>query len=87
MGLTLTLIPTLDSDHFNRKIKSISTKQFNLWQKKYLFDAIKGISYGQSFCETFKVLDYRIYFLDDKDLCDQIIKKWWINDRNNISNI
>ena len=35
----------------------ITRTQFEYWQKLYTWDAIKGISYGESFCKYFKIYD------------------------------
>ena len=35
----------------------ITRTQFEYWQKLYTWDAIKGISYGESFCKYFEIYD------------------------------
>ena len=60
------------------KSKPISVDSYNKWQKEYVFDALKGILPGQSFCERFKIQDYRIRFTRDWTLCNHLIQRDWI---------
>lgn len=56
----------------------ISLEQYKCWQKQYTFEALKGAKYGASFCQHFKILDYRIFFESTPQSCDNIIRKEWI---------
>ena len=38
-------------------VKKISIEEYNVWQRQYLFDALSGMTYGESFCDYFKVND------------------------------
>ncbi len=42
---------------FNARDLRISQAQFEHWQKLYTWDAIKGITYGESFCKYFEIYD------------------------------
>jgi hypothetical protein len=42
---------------FNARDLRITRTQFEHWQKLYTWDAIKGISYGESFCKYFEIYD------------------------------
>jgi hypothetical protein len=56
----------------------ITKQQFAAWRKQYTLDALQGTRYGVSFCQYFKILDYRIYFDSTPERCDEIIQKEWI---------
>jgi hypothetical protein len=40
----------------------ITQKQFDQWQKLVCFDIIKGLRYGQSFCNHFEISDNILYY-------------------------
>ncbi len=58
--------------------RCITKKQFAAWRKQYTLDALRGTRYGVSFCQYFKILDYRIYFDSTPERCDEIIRKEWL---------
>jgi hypothetical protein len=42
--------------------KKITEQQFNEWQKQISFDLVKGLRYGQSFCNYFGITDNILYY-------------------------
>ena len=40
----------------------ITEQQFNEWQKQVSFDLVKGLRYGQSFCNYFGITDNILYY-------------------------
>ena len=56
----------------------ISIDEYIAWQKNFLFDALKGEHYGQSFAKQFDIKDFRIQFERDWQRCDKIIRRDWI---------
>ena len=56
----------------------ITKQQFAAWRKQYTLDALRGARYGVSFCQYFKIQDYRIYFDSTPESCNEIIRKEWL---------
>ena len=42
--------------------KPITNEQFERWKQDFTFDALHGQRYGQSFCNTFDITDYLLYY-------------------------
>ena len=42
--------------------KLITSEQFKRWKQDFSFDALHGQRYGQSFCNTFGITDYLLYY-------------------------
>ena len=40
----------------------ITQKQFDEWHKQLSFDILKGLRYGQSFCNYFDITDNILYY-------------------------
>ena len=49
----------LDTGHVNEPVTS---KQFDRWKQDFTFNALHGQRYGQSFCNTFGITDYLLYY-------------------------
>jgi hypothetical protein len=45
-----------------RAVKPITKKKFNQWQQDFIFDALQGQRYGQSFCNTFGIDDNLLFY-------------------------
>lgn len=62
--------------------RDISEQEFILWkQYHYTFDALRGISYGQSFCNHFAITDNLLYYgsvFTTVEKCDAYIKKIYL---------
>lgn len=52
------------SARFNARDLKISESDFEHWQKLYTWDALKGIDYGVSFCQYFKIYDVVLQLFD-----------------------
>ena len=50
------------ADQDSKIRKSISQSQFEQWRQDFSFDALHGQRYGQSFCNTFGITDYLLYY-------------------------
>ena len=56
----------------------VSQKEYQQWQDGYVFDALRGLNYGHSFCQQFGIVDYRLMFSPTQALSDQIIQRDWV---------
>ena len=62
--------------HVNR---SITKEQFERWKQDFSFNALHGQRYGQSFCNTFDITDYLLYYSPwSVDKINNYIKKNYI---------
>jgi hypothetical protein len=61
-------------------VVTISSKQYQTWRQCYLFDAIRHLRYGQSFCNTFNITDYILFYEQDAAWVDEYIKQNYLLD-------
>lgn len=52
----------------------ISKKEFESFEKEYIFEQIKGIKMGQAFCSKFKVHNHILEMLSNESAKDHIQK-------------
>lgn len=56
----------------------ISKQEYEVFQREYIFDQIRGLKYGKAFCERFHVKDSVISRLIDEDLAKELIEETYI---------
>jgi len=56
----------------------ISKQDYEVFQKEYIFDQLKGKKFGRAFCEKFKVKDAVIRYLIDEDIAREMIEETYI---------
>jgi hypothetical protein len=52
------------SARFDARDLEISESAFEHWQRLYTWDALKGIKYGESFCQYFEIYDAVLQLFD-----------------------
>ena len=57
---------------------SILQTEYDAWRDEFVFDGIRGMRYGQSFCNHFDITDYVLFYMLDWDKADQHIKKLYL---------
>ena len=57
---------------------SIPESDYNMWQRAFTFEGIKGARYGQSFCNHFGITDYVLFYKIDWASADQHIRNIYL---------
>ena len=57
---------------------SIFQAEYDAWRDEFVFDGIRGMRYGQSFCNHFGITDYVLFYMLDWDRADQHIRKLYL---------
>ena len=57
---------------------SILQTEYDAWRDEFVFDGIRGLRYGQSFCNHFDITDYVLFYMLDWDKADQHIRKLYL---------
>jgi hypothetical protein len=56
----------------------VTKRAYDTWRAGYLFEVIKGIRYGQSFCNYFGIRDNILFYDDRPENCHRYICKHYI---------
>jgi hypothetical protein len=72
------MVDTIMRDTGGLRKEPVSREDYLRWKQEYLFDALRGIEYGRSFCDRFNVLDFRIFYSKHLDTCDYYIQEHWV---------
>ena len=57
---------------------SVTQTEYRAWRGEFVFDGIRGMRYGQSFCNHFGITDYVLFYMLDWDRADQHIRKLYL---------
>ena len=56
------------------KMHTIDVAQYQTWKRHYVWEALHGRRYGQSFCNYFGITDYVLFYKVDWESADQHIR-------------
>lgn len=59
-------------------LQTISKQDYEVFQKEYIFDRLKGTNYGMAFCKRFKIIDPVVKHLIDEDIAKEMIEDRYI---------
>jgi hypothetical protein len=63
----------------------ISREDFEEWREYYIWDALHGVRYGQSFCNRFNITDHILYYvINECKEADIYIEKHYV-EKNQVS--
>ena len=54
--------------------KTVTPEQYEQFRKEFVFEKLKGVTLGQSFCEKFDINDYMLSNLKDEEETEFLIK-------------
>jgi hypothetical protein len=67
------------ADQKGRVQEPIKKETFEQWKQTFTFDALHGLRYGQSFCNTFNITDNLLYYnLWSVDQTNKYIEKNYV---------
>jgi hypothetical protein len=72
MATDLGRTASVDRRHF------VSQVQYHEWRRQSVFDALKGLRYGQSFCNEFDVTDNILFYTHDWADADHRIRTLYL---------
>jgi hypothetical protein len=67
------------ADQSDRVNPAITQEDYDQWRRDYIWEALHGIRYGQSFCNHFGITDNHLYYAPgDIVWCDRYIRKTYL---------
>ena len=84
-GMSIQFMVQQLSNPVDKSNSRVCRKNFTTWQHEYIFDGIRGVHYGKSFCNKFGITDNILFFSADPDFCNRYISKNYIKKEKNIT--
>ena len=67
------------ADGWGQIHKPISLEDYEQWREDFIWEALHGQRYGQSFCNRFQITDNHLFYAPgDIAWCDNYIKKHYV---------
>lgn len=72
------IVNQLNNSKENLEPRRITLEQYEIWKKDAIFDGLRGLRYGQSFCNSFGITDNILFFTMNHVEADEYIRKLYI---------
>ena len=56
----------------------VSLAEYDAWRKHFVFDGLRNLSYGESFCRYFNIRDNVLRFSQTVRQADEYIKRYYL---------
>ena len=63
---------------YPRNNTPVESTDYQQWRQESVFDMLRGVRYGQSFCNRFDITDNILFFEQDHEWADVYIRKTYI---------
>jgi hypothetical protein len=64
--------------NYQRDNTPVKSTDYQQWRQEAVFDLLRGIRYGQSFCNRFDITDNILFYERDPEWADVYIRKTYI---------
>jgi hypothetical protein len=64
--------------NYPRDNTPVESAHYQQWRQEAVFDLLRGIRYGQSFCNRFDITDNILFYERDPEWADVYIRKTYI---------
>ena len=72
------MVNELLQDRRGSEHRTVSREEYLEWKRGFVFEAMRNLSYGQSFCRHFNIHDNILYFAGTMADADEYIKKNYV---------
>jgi hypothetical protein len=64
--------------NYPRDNTPVESMDYQQWRQEAVFDVLRGVRYGQSFCNRFDITDNILFYEQDPEWADVYIRKTYI---------
>lgn len=61
-----------------RSNNTVTKEQYQQWARGFVFEGLRNLRYGQSFCHGFAITDNILYYERDYQAADAYIRKHYV---------
>jgi hypothetical protein len=73
----LNMVNSIPTGHPQHN-QSVARADYEQWRQEFVFDALQGLRYGQSFCNRFDITDNILFFERDPEWADLYIRNYYL---------
>jgi len=72
------MVMTIPHNYPQTDCLPINLANYQQWRQEAVFDMLRGVRYGQSFCNRFEITDHILFYERDNEWADVYIRKTYI---------
>ena len=72
------MVRELLQDRQGSERRTVTLKEYQQWTRGFVFEAMRNLSYGQSFCRHFGIRDNILYYAGTMADADEYIRKNYV---------
>lgn len=72
------MVKEISRPESNFKTRAVCQTDYSSWQHEFVFDALQGLRYGQSFCNHFDLTDHILFYEQDPEWADMYIRSYYV---------
>lgn len=69
---------TIATGSYSKANSKVSRADYLSWQHGFVFEALQGLRYGQSFCNHFDITDNILFYEQDPEWSDSYIRSYYV---------
>ena len=73
----LNMVDTIPTG-YPKDNQPVARADYKQWQQEFVFDALQGLRYGQSFCNRFDITDNILFYERDPEWADLYIRDCYL---------
>lgn len=78
MGIQSLVDELMLARHGRTAQEELTEEAFQAWDRAFIFDAMRGQRYGQSFCNQFGITDNILFYERNRERAQQYIRKHYL---------
>jgi hypothetical protein len=67
-----------DPERYPHPFRHISRAEYDDWRRYFVFDGLRDLSYGESFCKYFNIRDNVLRFSQTVSEADEYIERYYL---------
>lgn len=69
---------SLGHNEYPKSNSEVCRADYLSWQQRFVFEALQGLRYGQSFCNHFDITDHILFYERDPEWADWYIQRYYV---------
>jgi hypothetical protein len=74
-----SMVNSINLQSYPRDNMPVSRADYEQWRQEFVFDALQGLRYGQSFCNRFDITDNILFYEQDPEWADTYIRNYYLS--------
>ena len=74
-----SMVSSISLQGYPKDNTPVARADYEQWRLEFVFDALQGLRYGQSFCNRFDITDNILFYEQDPEWADTYIRNYYLS--------